>query len=292
MTRVKIHIMSLILMSIKKLRLHKYIANCGYTSRRRAELLIQAGRVQVNGKLVTTLGSLVHPLKDQVVINGDQVKPPERYTIMLHKPALIITSTHDTHDRLTVMDILPKRFREMGVFPVGRLDRDTEGVLILTNDGDLHHHISHPRHTIDKEYRVTVKGFPSKEACKNFERGMMIDGKKTAPAQILSMVQKQDIGVGTVVIREGRKRQIRRMFDALGHPVIHLTRTRIGDLAIGKLPLGEWRVLKAPEIAMLLKKSQIKSPEKKKISTKARNRRPSGPKTTGRSRAQKKKIKR
>ncbi len=235
----------------KRVRLHKYIANCGYTSRRRAELLIEGGRVEVNGRLVDRLGATIEPGVDRVVVNGDEVTPPERVTILLHKPAAVITSTHDTHDRLTVMDILPRRFRLLGVFPVGRLDQDTEGLLVLTNDGDLHHRIAHPRHEIEKEYVARVKGFPTPETYRRFEEGVVIDGKKTAPARVLAHEAEGPTTVVRVVISEGRKRQIRRMFEALGHPVTWLCRVRVGGLELGDVRRGEWRALDEEEIRAL-----------------------------------------
>src|SRR5262245_58861696 len=166
-----------------RVRLHKYIANCGYVSRRRAELLIRAGRVQVNGRTVTEVGTSIYPSRDRVVINSDLVQPPARVTIMLHKLPGFITSTHDTHERLTVMDLLP-RMQELGVKPVGRLDQDTAGLLILTNDGDLDHQLTHPRYEIEKEYGVEVEGKPARAALERVERGIMIEGELTAPARV------------------------------------------------------------------------------------------------------------
>jgi 23S rRNA pseudouridine2605 synthase len=240
-------------------RLHKYIANCGYTSRRRAELLIAAGRVQVNGRTVTEAGTPVDPESDRVTINGDRIVPPERLTIMLHKLPGIITSTHDTHERLTVMDLLPKRMRELGVMPVGRLDQDTTGLLVLTNDGDLNHRITHPRYEIEKEYVAEVQGRPTTEALHRVEEGIEIDGEKTGPTRVSGV---EPLGSTTrlrVVISEGRKRQIRRMLEAVGHPVGSLCRVRIGGLKLGKLPLGEWRKLHPTEIEGLLGKSDRRS---------------------------------
>lgn len=236
----------------QRVRIHKYIANCGYTSRRRAELLVQAGRVQVNGQTASTLGTTIDPKKDKVVINGDLIEPLERVTILFHKPTAVITSTHDSHDRLTVMDLLPRRFRDNGVVPVGRLDQNTEGLLLFTNDGDLNHRICHPSHEVEKEYLVEVEGHPSAEACKRFEAGIFIDGRKTAPAQILNLESSGNRGRVVVVITEGRKRQVRRMFDALGHPVTYLCRVRVGNLTLGKVPLGEWRELSPSEVSDLL----------------------------------------
>ncbi len=230
------------------MRLHKFIANCGYTSRRRAELLIQAGRVQVNGHIVRELGSTIDPSKDRVSINGDRIVPPEKMTIMLNKLPGFITSTHDTHDRLTVMDLLPRRMRDLGVMPVGRLDQDTRGLLILTNDGDLNHRITHPRYEIEKEYLVEVEGNPSPDALRRIEDGITIDGEKTAPARILNVELQKSTTRLKVAISEGRKRQIKKMFEAVGYPVISLWRIRIGGLKLGKLAPGEWRKLHPSEI--------------------------------------------
>ena len=168
----------------RKLRLHKFIANCGYTSRRRAELLIQAGRVELNGKVQTSLGVTIDPARDVVHVNGEKIELPAARTIALNKPRGILTSTHDTHDRLTVMDILPRRFSHDGVLPAGRLDQDTEGLLVLTNDGDLGHRITHPRYETEKEYEVHVSGHPTPGKLRRLESGVVIDGTKTAPARL------------------------------------------------------------------------------------------------------------
>ena len=236
----------------QRIRIHKYIANCGYTSRRRAELLIQAGRVQVNDRTVSTLGMTIDPKRDSVVINGDLIKLPERVTVLFHKPTGVITSTHDTHDRLTVMDLLPRRFRDTGVVPVGRLDQNTEGLLLLTNDGDLNHQICHPSHEVEKEYLVEVERHPGREELRRFETGIVSEGRKTAPAQVLSAEAVGKRSRVLVGITEGRKRQVRRMFDALGHPVTYLCRMRVGILTLGETPLGEWRALEAQEISRIL----------------------------------------
>src|SRR5688572_15938486 len=232
------------------MRLHKLIANCGYSSRRRAELLIQAGRVRVNGKLVTSLGANVYP-GDKVEVNGEELRLPPRMTIALNKPAGIITSTHDTHDRLTVMDILPRRLKDLGVLPAGRLDQDTEGLLVLTNDGDLAHRITHPSFETEKEYEALVGGVPGSRAIERLEKGIQIEGEWTAPARV-NVLRKEGQGArARIVIREGKKRQVRRMFEAVGHPVVELRRVRIGSLTLGALPPGEWRELGAEEVAGL-----------------------------------------
>ncbi|MBI4602913.1 MAG: rRNA pseudouridine synthase [Planctomycetes bacterium] len=233
------------------MRLHKYIGNCGYTSRRRAELLIQAGRVHVNGKLVTSLGVTVDPARDKVLVNGEEISPPAPMSIVLNKPAGIITSTHDTHERLTVMDVLPRSLILRGVVPAGRLDQDTEGLLVLTNDGDLAHRITHPRYETEKEYEALVTGAPSREGLKRLEAGIRLDGELTAPARVDGVQPEGAAARVRVVLREGKKRQIRRMFEAIGHPVIQLRRIRIGGFSLGDLPAGEWRELSQDDVAAL-----------------------------------------
>ena len=235
----------------KRIRLHKYIANCGYTSRRRAELLIQAGRVELNGRLITSLGTTLDPRKDVVVVNGEKVRPPKPLTIMLNKPPGILTSTHDTHDRLTVMDILPRSLHIAGVLPAGRLDQDTEGLLVLTNDGDLGHRITHPRYETEKEYIAAVSGCPSDRNLRKLQTGVVIDGKKTSPARVVAEKPGTAESTIRVVLKEGRKRQIRRMFQVIGHTVLSLRRLRVGGLLLGDLPRGEWRELDTDNIEQL-----------------------------------------
>ncbi len=238
--------------SKRKIRLHKYIANCGYTSRRRAEILIQAGRVKLDGKVVTNLGVTLDPTRSTVHVNGEKVELPETVTIILNKPRGILTSTHDTHDRLTVMDILPRRLAQRGVLPAGRLDRDTEGLLILTNDGDLGHRITHPRYETEKEYEALVSGHPQREKLEKLETGVMIEGRKTSPAKLVFVRNKGDHTQVRIVLREGRKRQVRRMFQSIGHEVAYLKRVRVGMLGLGDLSVGEWRELGADEIRRLV----------------------------------------
>jgi 23S rRNA pseudouridine2605 synthase len=234
------------------MRLHKYIANCGYTSRRRAELLIQAGRVQVNNKVLTSLGTTIDPARDTILVNGEEIRPPEPLTIVFNKPAGVITSTHDTHERLTVMDVLPRSLRDRGVLPVGRLDQDTQGLLILTNVGDLSHRITHPSFELEKEYEAVVPGLPSQEGVRRLETGLRIDGEMTAPARVASVSPEGSSSRIRLVIHEGRKRQVRRMLEAIGHPVISLRRVRVGGLRLGDLPEGQWRELDAGEVDQLV----------------------------------------
>jgi 23S rRNA pseudouridine2605 synthase len=202
----------------------------------------------VNGKVLTSLGTTIDPVKDRVAINGEEVSPPPPRTIMLNKPPGIITSTHDTHERLTVMDLLPRSLRNAGVLPAGRLDQDTEGLLILTNDGDLSHRITHPRYETEKEYEALVKHSPSPKGLRRLEAGIELDGEMTSPARVTSVAPEGSMTRVRIVIREGRKRQVRRMFEAIGNEVLKLTRLRIAGLWLGQLPGGAWRDLSAQEL--------------------------------------------
>ncbi|MBN1418910.1 MAG: rRNA pseudouridine synthase [Planctomycetes bacterium] len=230
------------------MRLHKYIANCGYCSRRHAELLIAAGLVRVNGRPVPPAGIAIAPGRDRVTIHGDEVVPAPRTTIALNKPVGFISSTHDTHERLTVMDLLPRRMREWGVFPVGRLDLDTEGLLLLTNVGDLAHRLTHPRYECEKEYRALVEGRVGKEARRRLvEDDRLVQGM-TRPVRITAVRDLGDRSEVRIVLREGLKRQIRLMLRAVGHEVLELERIRIGGLTLGDLPRGGWRELRPEEV--------------------------------------------
>ena len=238
------------------MRLHKFIANCGYTSRRRAELLIQAGRVEVNGKVLTSLGTTMDPAKDKVTINGEEISPPQARTIMLNKPRGIITSTHDTHEPAASgstrvarsVQCEPPSRESWSLASSGRLDQDTEGLLILTNDGDLSHRITHPRFETEKEYEAFVQSRPSPEAIRRLEAGIQLDGEQTSPAKVTSVEPAAGKTRVCIVIREGKKRQVRRMFEAIGNDVLTLTRLRIGGLWLRDLSTGKWRDLSPKEI--------------------------------------------
>ncbi|MGB1071494.1 MAG: pseudouridine synthase [Planctomycetota bacterium] len=236
-------------------RLQKYLARCGHGSRRRAELLIEKGLVYVNGE-VADLGVSIIPGKDEVVLHGEKVQPPKNLTIMFHKTAGTITSTHDTHSRLTVMDMLPKRVVDAGVLPAGRLDLETEGMLIFTNDGDLLHRITHPRYRCRKEYFVVLSRAPSERVLEALRRGVFLPdvGKETSPAQITRLRRRKD-GTASlhIVIHEGMKRQIRRMFSGQGLEVTYLKRISIGKLNLDDLAPGKYRTLRDRDLALLLK---------------------------------------
>ena len=237
-----------------KQRLHKYIASCGHCSRRKAELLIEAGLVQIDGRVASDLGTKLDPTRSTVTINGERVEPPDPLTLILNKPAGFITSTHDTHDRLTVMDLLPRSAVERGVLPVGRLDLETEGLLVFTNDGDLQHRITHPRYTCSKTYRATLSRPPTEIDLEKLRRGVFLTevGKTTSPAEVdLVSESDQSPAVAQVRIAEGMKRQVRRMFETQGIEVVHLERIAIAEVGLGDLGRGAWRELEQREIASL-----------------------------------------
>ena len=217
----------------------------------------------VNGRVQRSLGTTIDPEEDKVTVNGEEISLPAPLTILFNKPPGVITSTHDTHERLTVMDLLPRSLRLRGVLPVGRLDQDTQGLLVLTNDGDLAHRITHPRYETEKEYEALVLGTPSQGGLRRIEAGMILDGEKTSPARILSVSSPPPEGLPPehvnepcrmvrLVIHEGKKRQVRRMFEVIGNKVIRLRRLRIGGLSIGNLPEGQWREVGPDELKLLL----------------------------------------
>lgn len=236
-------------------RLQKFLARAGVASRRHAEELIQAGRVQVNGQPVTQLGTKVQPERDVVQVDGRPVQAPAaRVYLLLHKPAGVVTTASDPQGRQTVLDLLPPSLRAQRLFPVGRLDLDSEGLLLLTNDGAFALHLMHPRFEQEKEYHALVRGRPTSAALENLRRGMLLPGeaRPTAPAQVRFLRAAPD-GASwlSVTLHEGRRRQVRRMLAAVGHPVLRLVRVRVGALGLGDLPAGQWRALSAEELEKL-----------------------------------------
>ena len=222
-------------------RLQKVLARAGIGSRRVCEDLIAAGRVTVNGD-VALLGRRVDLENDRVEVDGVPVGVrPDLVYYVLNKPAGIVTTVSDTHGRRTVVDLVPAEPR---VFPVGRLDTDTEGLLLLTNDGDLTHRLTHPSFGVEKEYLAEVEGSPSRAAIRQLREGVLLDDGMTSPAK----ASLQPPNVLTIVIHEGRNRQIRRMCEAIGHPVRRLVRTRVGPITARALKPGEWRELSQAEV--------------------------------------------
>lgn len=233
-----------------KERLQKYLARAGIASRRKAEQMILDGRVKVNNKLVKELGTLVSPETDVVSVDGKPVQGAEKKIyLMLNKPIGIITSVKDEQNRPTVMDFVkavPQR-----IFPVGRLDRDSEGLLLLTNDGSLAYKLTHPKYEISKTYQVLVKGRPGKKALDFLRKGIVLNGRKTSPALVKILRQLNKETLVEISIHEGRNRQVRRMFAQIGHPVVELKRTKFSFLELGDLASGQYRYLSTQEIQKL-----------------------------------------
>jgi pseudouridine synthase len=241
-------------MPVSELRLQKILSAAGIASRRAAEQLIAQGRVSVNGRTVTELGTKADPSRDEIRVDGRRVKAAEplRY-LLLNKPRGYVTTRSDPARRPTVIDLLPG-VREY-VYPVGRLDYDSEGLLLLTNDGDLAARLTHPRHGVAREYEAWVLGTPDERDLERLRRGLVIDGRRTAPAG----VRVRDAGRGrrqgqtllSIVLREGRNRQVRRMCEAVGHPVDALTRVRFGPIGDARLKPGQFRDLTPQEVRRL-----------------------------------------
>jgi 23S rRNA pseudouridine2605 synthase len=230
-------------------RLQKYLARCGVASRRASEQIIAGRRVRVNGQIASELGTSIDPEHDQVELDGRAVLPPIALSyVALNKPIGVVSTAHDPQGRRTVLDLVDVPAR---LYPVGRLDYDSEGLILLTDDGDLAMHLTHPRHTVEKEYEALVSGEPSDEVLARLRTGIVLDGKPTAPARIERMAAGPDGTWVRFILREGRNRQVRRMAEAVGLEVVRLVRVRIGSLRLGNLRPGAWRDLRAAEVAAL-----------------------------------------
>ncbi len=233
-------------------RLQKYLAGCGVASRRKSEDIIRSGRVSVNGEVVREMGVQIDEENDVITLDGSVVKPEKKMVyVMLNKPAGFVTTASDEKGRQTVMDLvadIPVR-----IYPVGRLDYDTEGLLLMTNDGDLTYKITHPRNNVEKTYVAEVAGNMNMATITSLRNGVYIDGVKTSPAKVEVLGATQ---LGTkmeITIHEGRNRQVRRMFEAVGCKVKRLKRTKEAGLNLGHVPLGRWRKLTESEVNMLKK---------------------------------------
>jgi pseudouridine synthase len=242
-------------------RLQKILSAAGVASRRLSEELIVQGRVSVNGETVTELGTKADPAIDEIKVDGRRIKTGQRRRyVLLNKPRGYITTRSDPEGRPTVMDLM-KAVKEY-IYPVGRLDYDSEGLLLLTNDGELAARLTHPRHEVEKVYEARVRGVPDDKALDRLARGVPIDGRRTAPAKIrASEPFARGSGEQTIVeisIHEGRQRQVRKMFEAVGHPVVRLKRVRIGPLEDPEMPIGHWRELTPKEVAQLRRASGLR----------------------------------
>ena len=235
---------------MEEIRLQKYLAECGIASRRKCEEYIEAGRVKVNGKVVTTLGTKINPEKDKVEFDSKPVQKNDRYTyILLNKPVGYVTTAKDQFGRDTVLDLIKGVNKRL--VPVGRLDMYTSGALILTDDGDFVYRLTHPKHEIDKTYNVTIRGSIEKEEIQKLEHGVEIDGEyttKPAKIKILKIDKEKNISRIEITIHEGKNRQVRKMCEAIGKKVIALHRSKIGHLAVNNMKIGQWRTLKTEEI--------------------------------------------
>lgn len=230
-------------------RIQKVIANSGYTSRRKAEELLVKGKVKVNGKVVRELGTLVDS-NDTIEVEGHVLKKDEKTYILLNKPRGVVTTTSDDKNRKTVIDLIDIPTR---IYPVGRLDYDTTGVLILTNDGELTNGLIHPSSNIDKLYIAKIKGLISPEHIKRLVSGVIIDGKKTskAKAKLKKLDKKKETSIVELTIHEGRNHQVKKMFEALGYEVLKLKRERFAFLDVKSLKPGEYRYLTIKEVKKL-----------------------------------------
>ncbi|RJR10474.1 rRNA pseudouridine synthase [Candidatus Parcubacteria bacterium] len=231
-----------------EIRLQKYLADSGVASRRKAEELIRQGRVVVNGTKVVSMGHKVTE-SDSIEVDGREIRlKNSRIYVMLNKPAGYVTTVKDQFSRKTVTDLLPEISER--IYPVGRLDYDTSGLLILTNDGDFAYMLTHPKHEIDKVYVAEVKGHVTDEDIRIFEQGIRIEDYTTSPSQLKIIKKGKESSTIEIIIHEGKNRQVRKMCEAIGHPVIALKRTAIGKLMLGKLTEGKWRYLSEEEVKL------------------------------------------
>ena len=248
------------------MRLNRYLARCGIASRRHADELILKGAVRINGRAVRELGTLVNSI-DYVEVEGRAVQIPRELTyLVMNKPVGVVTTMRDPQQRRTVADLLPDGVRAV---PVGRLDYDTGGLLFLTDDGELAHRLLHPRFGVEKTYRAAIKGRLSAEDMRSLQRGIRLGDFRAAGAKIRVIAVRHDHSVVDLTIHEGRNRQIRRMFEALGHPVLALTRTQFGPLRLGALAGGAVRPLTPRELAALerYRRPQVELPRRKRNTT-------------------------
>ena len=238
---------------MEEIRLQKYIADCGITSRRKAEELIKQGKIKVNGQIVHELGTKINPQKDIVLYQNEKIKQKQKNVyILLNKPIGYVTTVKDQFERPSVLDLVKVKQR---VVPVGRLDMYTSGALILTNDGDFVYQVTHPKHEIDKTYTVTIKGIVTEQDVELLKNGVKIEEYTTKPAKV--KILKTDLEKNSsrleIIIHEGKNRQIRKMCEAVGYPVLALHRSKISGIGVKDLPLGKWRFLSKQEVERILR---------------------------------------
>lgn len=236
-------------------RIQKILARAGICSRRKAEEYIAAGRVTVDGQVITRPGVKVDAEHAAISFDGKPVSREEKVYILLNKPPGYVTTMADPQGRPIVMDLLPGIKHR--IFPVGRLDLDSEGALILTNDGALANKLLHPRYEVNKTYEATIQGFPQPSALQQLEQGVVLDGHKTWPAALKILRRKKGTTTIEIIIHEGKKRQVRKMFQAVGHHVLRLKRTAYGGLKLGSLGQGKYRFLMENDIKKLFLKKTL-----------------------------------
>ncbi len=222
-------------------RLQKILAKAGIASRRKAEQLILEGRIRINGRVVSEVGSKADPILDTITCDNRPIVIEEKIYILLNKPAGYVTTLSDPQGRPVVSDLVANI--PLRLFPVGRLDLETEGALLMTNDGELGNAILHPRYEVNKTYEATIIGSPAEEKLNLLRQGIRIDGVQTRPAQIRVLKRRKEQTQVEVIIHEGKKSQVRKMFQAISHRVLHLKRTAYGNLRLGALPIGKYRIL-------------------------------------------------
>ncbi len=232
------------------MRLNKFLSNSGVASRRKCDLLIKEGKVYVNGKLVTELGTFINEKKDKVTVDGERIILPSSFVyIKLNKPKGYACTAHDEKGRKTIYDLIDTDER---LFSIGRLDYDTEGLIILTNDGDFANKVSHPKFSIEKEYRVTIEGDIKESELAVIRKGVVIDGERLPTARVNFLSSENGFTKLSVVIDEGQNRQIRRMFEAIGKSIRLLKRVRIGSVTLGRLRRGDYKDLTEDELNSLV----------------------------------------
>ena len=242
-------------------RLQKILSRAGVASRRAAERLMLEGRVTVNGSTVRELGTKADAARDDIRVDGRRIRLPEHHRyLLLNKPRGYVTTRSDPQHRPTVVDLI--RGVKEYVYPVGRLDYDSEGLLLLTNDGDLAARLTHPRHGVPRVYEARILGVPDVHDLDRLTRGIVLDGRRTEPADIKLLPHRRDDRHATllITIREGRNRQVRNMCDAIGHPVVELRRVAIGPIRDARLKVGHWRDLSEQEIDRLRAAAETRTP--------------------------------
>ncbi|MFC1686648.1 pseudouridine synthase [Patescibacteria group bacterium] len=239
-----------------KERLQKYLSRCGVASRRKSEELIEAGLVKINGKIIKKLGTKVDPTKDRIEFKGQTISPKDFVYYILYKPKGYTSTVKDSHAEKTVLELIKKPLK---IYPVGRLDKNSEGLLLLTNDGEFAQIVSHPSYSCEKEYEVVIRGTISENRIKRLKEGVKIDNKITAPCEIKILETDGHNTKLKIILQEGRKRQIRRMLAKFNYEVLSLKRVRIDKLELKNLKEGEYRELRPQEVITLKSKQCSKS---------------------------------